>query len=342
MKKLIILLTILIVEISFNTGPFNGSFDRFQDLYNEDKEKCFLVAKSRVDNNTTNFVPYYFLLKIELEEYKELDYVGFRSSNNNDVYDQYIELMYKMIDYTNKIYDFANEDDLYETNCFILFGEMNDELGDLCKSLLLKDRLILKEKLLKRANSFFNIEIEVLNSNGSTRSITTQDTRITNAYPNMEVSKFFNGVPTGKEVVSSSDKDVELEFLKILNKARVENGLNPLKLDYDLCMAARYHSYDMGSQNYTGHATQDRPNNGSKIVEVCGTFERIKKWKNNYNMGENIAAGSGSAEGVYNQWINSPGHKKNMFNSSWTKIGIGFVKVPGSKYTYYWTTDFSK
>ena len=343
MRKIIILLTFLIVETSFNTGPFNGSFNRFQKLYNEDKEKCFLVAKSRVDNNTTNFVPYYFLLKIELEEYKELDYVGFiRNISNDDIYIHYIELMYKMIDYTNKIYDFAEEEELYETNCFYLFGEMNDELGDLCKALLKEDRLILKEKLLKRANSFFSIEIEILNSNGSTRSITTQDTRITNAYPNMEVSKFFNGVPTGQEVVSSSDKDMELEFLDILNKARIDEGLNPLKLDYNLCGAARYHSYDMGSQNYFSHASYDRPYNSGKIIEVCSTFERIKKWKNNYNMGENIAAGSGSAEGVYNQWINSPGHKKNMFNSSWTKIGIGFVKVPGSKHTYYWTTDFSK
>ena len=82
---------------------------------------------------------------------------------------------------------------------------------------------------------------------------------------NMEFSKFFNGVPTGKEIVPSSDKDVELEFLKILNKARVENGLNPLKLDYDLCMAARYHSYDMGSQNYFDH-TSFRPSSFFKFM----------------------------------------------------------------------------
>ena len=340
MKKIIILLTFLIVETSFTNIFLKDNFDHFQKMYDSDKEKCFNMSKNMADRNSTSFIPYYFLLKIELEEYKELDYVGFIGnwSNNNDIYDQYIELMYKMIDYTNKIYDFANEEELYETNCFILFGEMNDELGDLCRALLLEDRLPLKEKLLKRANSFFSIEIEVLNSNGATSSRTSQDERITNAYPNMEVSKFFNGVPTGKEVVPSSDKDVELEFLKILNRARIEKGLNPLSLNQDLCRAARYHSYDMGSQNYFAHASYDRPNNGAKLIEVCGTFTRIRKFAPCY--GENIAGGNGSAEGVYDQWFNSPGHYKNMFAPNNKEIGIGFIKVPGSRLTYYWTTDF--
>ena len=341
MKKSILLFLFIALQTSFIPKSFNDFFDRFQKLYNKDKEKCFEAAKSRADKNIANFVPYYFLLKIELEKYNELPYV-WSSYTSDDRYDMHVKSMYDMIDYTNKIYDFANEDELYETNCFILFGEMNDELGELCRDLLRADKLLLKEKLLKRSNSFFSIEIEVLNSDGSTRSRTSQDERITNAYPNMEVSKFFNGVPTGKEVVPSSDKDVELEFLDILNKARIDKGLNPLTLDYDLCRAARYHSYDMGSQNYFTHESYDRPNNSGKIIEVCSTFDRIRKWKNNYNMGENIAAGRSSAEGVYNQWFNSPGHYKNMFNSSWTKIGIGFVKVPGSKFTYYWTTDFSK
>jgi len=340
MKKLIILLAFIIVETSFTNIILTDHFERFQKMYDSDKEKCFNMSKDMADRNSTSFIPYYFLLKIELEEYKELDYVGFigNRSNNNDIYDYYIELMYKMIDYTNKIYDFANEDELYETNCFILFGEMNDELGDLCRSLLLADRLSLKEELLKRSNSFFSIEIEVLNSNGATSSRTSQDVRINNAYPNMEASKFFNGIPNGNEDIPSFNKDIELEFLRILNRARIEKGLNPLSLDQDLCRAARYHSYDMGSQNYFDHTSYDRPNNGSKLIEVCGTFTRIRKFAPCY--GENIAAGNGSAEGVYNQWFNSPGHKKNMFNSSWTKIGIGFVRVPGSKFIDYWTTDF--
>jgi len=339
MRKIIILLTFLIVETSFNTGPFNGSFNRFQKLYNEDKEKCFLVAKSRVDNNTTNFVPYYFLLKIELEKYKEIPYVWSDNTSDNR-YDMHLESMYHMIDYTNKIYDFSNEEELYETNCFYLFGEMNDELGDLCRDLLLADKLLLKENILKRANSFFSIEIEVLGS-GSTSSRTSQDVRISKAYPNTEVSKFFNGIPTGNEDIPSSDISVELEFLEILNGARIERGLTPLSLNQDLCRAARYHSYDMGSQNYTGHATQDRPNNGGKLVEVCGTFTRIRKF--GACSRENIAMGTrlSTALRVYEGWYNSPGHNKNMFAANNKEIGIGFIKVPGSKMTYYWTTDFN-
>jgi len=335
-KKLIILLAFLIVETSFTNIFLKDNFDHFQKMYDSDKEKCFLLAKSRVDNNTTNFVPYYFLLKIELDKYKEIPYV-WSSNTSDDRYDMHVEFMYHMIDYTSKIYDFANEEELYETNCFLLFGEMNDELGDLCRDLLLADKLLLKANLLKRANSFFSIEIEDL-GDGATSSRTYQDERIDKAYPNTEASKFFNGIPTGNEDIPSSDISVELEFLKILNRARIEKGLNPLSLNQDLCRAARYHSYDMGSQNYFAHASYDRPNNGAKLIEVCGTFTRIRKFAPCY--GENIAGGNGSAEGVYDQWFNSPGHYKNMFAPNNKEIGIGFVKVPGSRLTYYWTTDF--
>ena len=337
-KKLIILLAFLIVETSFTNIFLKDNFNYFQKLYNEDKEKCFLLAKSKVDNNTTNFAPYYFLLKIELEKYKEIPYV-WSHNTSDDRYDMHIESMHHMINYTNKIYDFANEEELYETNCFYLFGEMNDELGGLCRDLQLADKLSLKEKLLKRANSFFSIEIEVLGS-GSTSSRTSQDVRISKAYPNTEVSKFFNGIPTGNEDIPSSDISVELEFLQILNGERIERGLNPLSLNQDLCRAARYHSYDMGSQNYTGHATQDRPNNGAKLVEVCGTFTRVRKFSNCSR--ENIAMGTrlSTALRVYEGWYNSPGHNKNMFAPDTKEIGIGFIEVSGSKMTYYWTTDF--
>lgn len=339
MRKVIILFLFIIFQTSFRNVSFNGSFNRFQKLYEEDKEKCFLVAKSRSDNNTTNFVPYYFLLKIELEKYQEKDYVGFIGSwsDDADIYDDYIESMFNMIGYTNKIYDYANEEELYETNCFILMGNMNNELADLCTALHRKERFLLKEKLLKESESFFSIDIEILDGGGARRG-TSQDVRISNAYPNIEASEFFNGIPNGNEDVRSFNKEIELEFLEILNRARIDKGLNPLKLDDDLCRAARYHSYDMGSQNYFAHASHDRPNNGSKLIEVCSTFKRIHKFAPCY--GENIAGGNGSAEGVYNQWFNSPGHYRNMFKSSWTKIGIGLVKVPGSKLTYYWTTDF--
>jgi uncharacterized protein YkwD len=147
----------------------------------------------------------------------------------------------------------------------------------------------------------------------------------------------FNGLPTGQENVVSSSLEKEIEFVRILNEKRIEKGLSALVINEDLCKAARYHSYDMATEGYFTHDSQDR---GSISV---GTFDRINQFAGpnpGNTQSENIAAGNRSPQKTYIQWFNSrTGHKENMFGN-WKEIGIGYVNIPGSKYTHYWTTDF--
>ena len=63
----------------------------------------------------------------------------------------------------------------------------------------------------------------------------------------------FFGVAIGIENVPSSSLMNERQFLIILNKARKDSLLAPLMIDKDLSRDARYHSYDMGTQDYFGH-----------------------------------------------------------------------------------------
>ena len=146
------------------------------------------------------------------------------------------------------------------------------------------------------------------------------------------------GVPRGDENVPSSSINEEIIFVNLLNKARKEKGMSELKINQDLCRAARYHSFDMGEQNYFEHASYDRNESTGRLEKVCGTFTRINKFAKSY--GENIAAGNGTGERTYEQWYNSPGHYGNMFNPKFKTIGVGYVKIAGSKYNHYWTTDF--
>ncbi|MEV7972181.1 CAP domain-containing protein [Cellulomonas sp. NPDC089187] len=48
--------------------------------------------------------------------------------------------------------------------------------------------------------------------------------------------------------------------------------------------------------------------------------------------GENIAWNSYDPVALYTQWENSPGHRANMVNSSFTDIGIGVVQYNGRFY----------
>ena len=41
---------------------------------------------------------------------------------------------------------------------------------------------------------------------------------------------------------------------------------------------------------------------------------------------ENIAKGQRTPQAVLNAWMNSSGHRANILNASYTKIGVGYVQ----------------
>jgi uncharacterized protein YkwD len=48
---------------------------------------------------------------------------------------------------------------------------------------------------------------------------------------------------------------------------------------------------------------------------------------------ENIAQGQGSVSEVFDNWMNSgKGHKDNMLNSKYSKMGLGYIKANGTTY----------
>ena len=65
-------------------------------------------------------------------------------------------------------------------------------------------------------------------------------------------------------------------------------------------------------------------------------FQMMKSFGISYRTaGENIAKGYASPEAVVNAWMNSPGHRANILNSTYTHIGVGYV--PSGN---YWTQMF--
>src|SRR5512138_2407515 len=67
----------------------------------------------------------------------------------------------------------------------------------------------------------------------------------------------------------------EQQVVDLVNTERANRGLPPYKRNTDLDRAARYHSADMGQDNYFNHDTYDR--SGSSLVLVCNTWTRIGK-----------------------------------------------------------------
>ena len=118
----------------------------------------------------------------------------------------------------------------------------------------------------------------------------------------------------------------ENEVIRLVNEIRVKNGLNPLIADWELSRVARYKSQDMKDNNYFSH---NSPIYGSP-------FTMIKNFGISYrSAAENIAKGQKTPQAVVNGWMNSSGHRANILNPTYKKIGVGYV--PSGN---YWTQMF--
>lgn len=132
------------------------------------------------------------------------------------------------------------------------------------------------------------------------------------------------------ENTPDEENSFEFQVLNLVNKERTQRGLSPLNYSYELEKVAKAHSLDMASRNYFSHNSP----------EGKTPFDRIKNAGISYNSaGENIAAGQKSPEEVVNGWMNSPGHRANILNSNYTKMGIGVIY--GGSYGIYWTQLFT-
>lgn len=129
-------------------------------------------------------------------------------------------------------------------------------------------------------------------------------------------------VPEGDAEVLS----VEAEVVRLVNAERAKYSLSPLTLDWELARVARFKSKDMHDRGYFSHRS---PTYGSP-------FEMMKAFGLSYRTaGENIARGQRSAAEVVNAWMASSGHRANILNASFTKIGVGYVSDGN-----YWTQMF--
>ena len=119
----------------------------------------------------------------------------------------------------------------------------------------------------------------------------------------------------------------EREVIRLVNAERAKYGLAALTEDAALTRTARMKSQDMHDRGYFDH---NSPTYGTP-------FQLMKSQGISYRTaGENIAMGYRTPEAVVNAWMNSAGHRANILNASYTKIGVGYVESGN-----YWTQHFT-
>ena len=137
--------------------------------------------------------------------------------------------------------------------------------------------------------------------------------------------------PGGTSATTPLDAE-EQAFLTLINNYRQQNGLGTLAIDTKLQDASEWMSIDMGVNAYFSHTDSLGRDPWTRLSFFGYSYST---WK-----GENLAAGTSSAQTAFNLWQNSPGHNANMLGSNYVAIGIARRYTAGSPYGWYWTTDF--
>ena len=133
--------------------------------------------------------------------------------------------------------------------------------------------------------------------------------------------------PVETQAAPTTATAYEQEVIRLVNAERAKAGLPALTEDAVLTRTARMKSQDMRDKGYFDH---NSPTYGTpfQLMKSQGVAYRTA--------GENIAMGYATPAAVVNAWMNSSGHRANILNASYTRIGIGYV-AGGN----YWTQHFA-
>jgi len=126
-------------------------------------------------------------------------------------------------------------------------------------------------------------------------------------------------------------KVTKFELINMVNAERRANGLQSLQENPALSRAAEKHAEDMWKNHYFGHTTLDgntyvdRISAAGYLIPPAGACECTIPCNCEpfYTMGENIAKGQMTAEQVFDDWMNSPSHRRNILQPEFSEIGIG-------------------
>ncbi|MGA5704248.1 CAP domain-containing protein [Peterkaempfera bronchialis] len=127
--------------------------------------------------------------------------------------------------------------------------------------------------------------------------------------------------------VGDTRATVAAAVLTLVNQERSRAGCGPLVADAGLAALATDFSDSMAARGFFDHTDPDGKSPWDRATAVGIS----------YLGGENIARGQQTPEEVMDAWMNSPGHRANILNCDYKRLGVGVHEGPGGP---WWTQDF--
>ena len=131
---------------------------------------------------------------------------------------------------------------------------------------------------------------------------------------------------------------VRAEMLARVNAARRSAGLPPLKRSPDLDRAAQEHARDLLARGYYEHLSPEGSTPLSRASAAGYTADLIA---------ENLHQLTAPVEAVLDDWLRSPGHRRNLLDPGARDLGVGLAIGPGygldpDGYRVVWVQSFGR
>jgi uncharacterized protein YkwD len=122
--------------------------------------------------------------------------------------------------------------------------------------------------------------------------------------------------------VPGEDLDIDpgsaLEVFEHLNRARIDEGIEPLAWSAALSEVGLEHAVEMYAEGYFAHASPVTGTVGDRLDGAGITF---------IVAGENLALAA-TADDVHLGLMSSPGHRRNILGTSYRRVGVAVVAGP--------------
>lgn len=125
------------------------------------------------------------------------------------------------------------------------------------------------------------------------------------------------------------DDAMELEFLRLVNEARRDEGLSPVKLRPELVPAARFHSLDMAVNQFFGHVGPDGRRHDERISALDRTALADFSAENvaTVSKASGRISASFAVKRLHRNLMDSPGHRENILHPKATHVAFGVVRT---------------
>lgn len=145
-------------------------------------------------------------------------------------------------------------------------------------------------------------------------------------------------IPVVQRKAGGIDSEVvEARIFELVNERREALHLHPLLRWQPIDALARDHSRDMAERNYFDHYNPEGadPSGRASLADVSclgigsnyyGLGENIHKWENFRGTDTQLA------EAMMDSWMDSYGHRQNILNVKYDRIGVGVHELSGVVY----------